>query len=118
MGVNAGQAAETAAERFLLERGFKLIERNWRNRFAELDLVVERDQSVHFVEVKYRASHAYGTGFEYITADKRRRLLKAAQAWMAERNDLRDYQIDVIAITGDLGNPQLEYLANCIQASA
>ncbi len=113
MSTKVGQLAEDLAERFLQSQGMKVIARNWRSRFAEIDIVARRGKQVHIVEVKYRRNPNFGTGFDYITPDKKRRLKQAALTWTAEHG-VESYQIDVVAVSGPLDASTLEYLPNCL----
>lgn len=98
MAYKVGQRAETLAAAYLEERGFQIIDRNWRNRWCEIDLVARGGAVIHIIEVKFRSNPDYGSGFEYITADKLRRLKLAAEYYMASRD--QPYQIDVVAVSG------------------
>lgn len=60
-----------------------MVSRNWSARGGELDLVVERDRAVRFVEVRARQP-GDPSGFESVTRTKRRRLVRAAEAWLLE----------------------------------
>lgn len=113
MSTSSGSEAEDMAADYLKANGFKILARNSMNRWAEIDIIAGKDGTVHFVEVKYRRRDDHGSGFDYITPDKQRRLRRAAEMWMAEHNG-QDCQIDVIAISG-LAKPQnLEYLPNAV----
>ncbi|HSH31180.1 MAG TPA: YraN family protein [Candidatus Saccharimonadales bacterium] len=115
MSTELGQRAEQTAARHLQSLGMKIIDRNWRNRWCEIDIVAtDRDKVVHFVEVKYRRWSNFGSGFDYITTDKANRLRRAAGVWMAHSGRNGDFQIDVIAVAGDLGNASVDYLPNAV----
>lgn len=111
MSTELGQRAEGEAAQYLEDLGMKILARNWRNRWCEIDIIT-RDKSggFHFVEVKQRKSAAYGSGFEYITKDKMSRLQRAAQVWMGIHYANEPFQIDVISITAG----KLEYLENAM----
>ncbi len=115
VSTEVGRQAEAAAADYLEQQGFKILGRNWRNRWCEIDIVAQSgDKTVHFVEVKHRRTDLFGSGFEYVTADKQNRLARAAQVWMAQNGTDRPFQIDVISITGSLAHPKIEYLENVI----
>jgi putative endonuclease len=78
-----GRAAEDAAATFLVARGLRLRERNWRCRFGEIDLVCEDGPALVFVEVRQRASAAFGGAAGSITAAKQARLVAAARQYLA-----------------------------------
>ena len=112
---DTGLAAEARAAQYLEDQlGFTILDRNWRNRWCEIDLVA-RSQSdarigrgtVHFVEVKYRRSTAYGFAAEYISYDKQHRLTRAAAAWCQAHGYRGAYQIDIITVEGELSAPAI-----------
>jgi putative endonuclease len=82
--LDRGARAEAFVALCLEREGWTILDRNWRGRGGELDLVVMRDGSVRFVEVKARALED-PLGLESITYAKRTRLVRAAEAWMLER---------------------------------
>lgn len=82
---SAGRTAETDAAHYLEQQGYRILDRNWRNRWCELDIVAQRAGVVHFVEVKYRANTSYGLPAEYINRDKITRLTRAAVAYNRHR---------------------------------
>lgn len=110
--LSSGAIAEDLAEQFLLAKGFKILDRNWRNRWCEIDIVAIRKGIVHFVEVKYRKNAVYGSGFDYITRDKQNRLARAASMYMNSYDPGGLYQIDAIAVTGT----DISYLDNVVSA--
>lgn len=109
-----GRVAEKLAANYLEQRGFKILDRNWHNRYAEIDLVAASQEAIHIVEVKYRARADWGSGFEYINADKAQRLSRAAQFWAQEKQYQGPIQIDVISVTGELTRPIIDYLPNAL----
>lgn len=116
MSTELGQQAEAVAARYLQQQGLTIIEHNWRNRWSEIDIVArDRQGGIHFVEVKYRKTNAYGSAFEYITHDKKARLRKAALGYLAEHRGSANFQIDVISLEGDLATPVIDYLPNALE---
>ena len=109
-----GRTAETAAAAYLQKQGMTIIDRNWRNRWCEIDIVARRGDIIHFVEVKYRRTISYGAGYEHINRDKAARLTRAALAWCQARRFSGDYQIDAISFSGSLEQPLIEYLPSII----
>ena len=77
-----GIAGEDVAAAWYVARGYEVLDRNWRCREGELDLVVRSGPTVVFCEVKARSSLRFGSPFEAVTADKRRRLRSLAAAWL------------------------------------
>ncbi|MFC5338569.1 YraN family protein [Leucobacter denitrificans] len=81
-----GAKGEGFAEQYLLERGFHLIERNWRCRYGELDLIMREGKTTVAVEVKTRSGTGFGSPLEAITPQKVARLRRLLLEWSRERN--------------------------------
>lgn len=114
MSVERGRLAEDLASQYLENAGYLILDRNWRNRWCELDIVARRAGVVHFVEVKYRRSSGYGFAVDYITRDKIARLRRAALAWCQAHGYDGAYQIDVVALEGALESPRISLTSNAI----
>lgn len=95
-----GQAAEGWALTHLEEHGLRLLERNWRCRLGELDLVMLDGDTLVFVEVRYRRHAAWGGAEASVDARKRGRLAAAAQVFLQQqpRWAQRPCRFDVVAI--------------------
>ena len=94
-----GAAGERLAAGWLEARGLRVLARNWRCAYGELDIVAEEQGEVVFVEVKTRRGTAYGLPEEAITASKRAHLIAAAQCYLAEsQREAQPYRIDVVAV--------------------
>ena len=86
----AGARAEALAAQFLVARGLAIVERNFRRRCGELDLVARDGDTLVFVEVRLRRSRGYGGAAASITAVKRARLLAAANLYLARLSNPPD----------------------------
>ena len=93
-----GQAGEDIARRYLEERGYALLEANYRCRWGEVDLVMEHEGSVVFVEVRTKRNSAFGTPEESVTATKRKRLTATAYTYLQEHALDVPFHIDLVAI--------------------
>lgn len=82
-----GRRGEDAAARWYADAGYRILDRNWRCDHGELDLVVEREATIVFVEVKARSSGRYGSGFDAVGSTKQRRLRRLASSWLSDRRD-------------------------------
>lgn len=111
-----GAWGEQIALRFLLDKGDRLLGRNVRTAFGELDLITERRSTIVFTEVKTRRSDAFGMPEESITAAKHTHLLRSAQAYLGDHPELDSaWQIDVIAIRKQAGlRPQIVHFENAL----
>jgi putative endonuclease len=107
---NRGSAAEDAAAAFLAGRGLKLLERNYRCRFGEIDLVLRDGPTVVFVEVRYRANATFGGAAESITSSKREKLLRTARHYMAAHRQFPACRFDAVLLHGD--TPDIDWVVN------
>ena len=99
-----GASGEDIAATWYEDQGYEILERNWRRREGEVDLIVRRRRTVAFVEVKTRTSDAFGTGAEAVLPAKQRRIRRLASRWLAELTPasgraLVDLRFDVVDIT-------------------
>lgn len=94
-----GDGGERLAAAWLVARGYREVARNWRCAYGEIDVIVEREGELIFVEVKTRRGSRMGAPEEAITPAKRRRLVSAAQMYLIEQGaEQRPYRIDVVAV--------------------
>lgn len=103
----AGAYWEKTAESFLVEKGLKLLQRNFSSRLGEIDLIMEDDKTVVFVEVRYRKNGHFGGGAESITIHKQNKISRTA-AWYLVKNPSRAEQFcrfDIISIESISNNP-------------
>lgn len=95
-----GAKAETRALRYLQRRGFKLVTRNYRAKTGEIDLIVSRNDTLVFVEVRLRMNPAFGSGADSITPRKRQRIINTARLYLQglKSPPWRYYRFDVVSI--------------------
>jgi len=94
-----GRWGEDAAGRFLRQKGYRILARNYRTRGGELDIVAMDGETLVFVEVKSRRSERFGGPLEAVDANKRARMTKAALAYIAnELDSTPPCRFDVVGI--------------------
>lgn len=107
-----GRSGEALAAGYLEAQGMRIVDRNWRCRGGEIDIVAVDGDVLVIAEVKTRKSLAYGHPFEAVDADKLARLHRLGAAWCRHhelRMPLR--RVDVIAVLDDgTGDPAVEHL--------
>jgi len=112
-----GAFGEEVTVRYVTERGDEILDRNWRIREGEIDVIsLSADGIFHFIEVKTRSSLAFGHPFEAINRDKAHRMQRLALGWLAIHGCLGcEFSIDVVAvvIAAD-GTHNLEYRAGVL----
>lgn len=107
-----GLAGEDEALAYLKQRGLTLVERNFRCKGGELDLVMQDGQTLVFVEVRKRTDDRHGGAAASVTVAKQRRLIRAAQTFLLRHSAPPPCRFDVIAID----NGVLNWLKDAIQA--
>lgn len=112
---NFGLAAEEAASQWLSEKGYRVLDRNWRRPWGELDIVAEHRGVVCFVEVK--ASKRLAIGFDpFLRADGRKmhKVKRTAQTWLTQHRYGPDteWQMDIVSVIMDQDGPQFEHFEN------
>lgn len=96
-----GIKAEAQAVTHLQHHGYKIIDQNWKTKWCEIDIVAQKDQTIYFVEVKYRLNDNYGTGLDYITTKKLKQMGRSAEGWVQIHNWIGDYKLGAIEVSGN-----------------
>ena len=96
-----GKKAEDVACSFLQRNGLSLVERNYHCRYGEIDLIMHDDDTLVFVEVRYRNSNKFGDAAESIDANKRRKLVFTANHYLQNTSFEQMTRFDVVALAPD-----------------
>ncbi|MEO8578590.1 MAG: YraN family protein [Gemmatimonadales bacterium] len=115
-----GERGERIAEQYLVERGWRVVERRFRSGHRDIDLVMQRNGSdggvIAFVEVKTRVSSGYGGPLGAVNWRKQLEMARAARAWMAtNRVAAASYRFDVVGVVYGTGPPEVIHLENAFQ---
>ncbi len=101
---NVGRGGEDIACQFLMRKGYTILSRNYRRKWGEIDIIAEKDGTVRFVEVKTVSSHGdfsremVRQPEELVHRTKLKKLARTAALYMEEKKDVREYQIDAVAV--------------------
>lgn len=101
-----GNLGEDKAADFLRKNNHQILDRNWRNKWCEIDIVSQKDKIIYFNEVKYRKSDIFGDGFDAITPIKMNKMILAANYWVNCKSWNGDYRLSVISVSPN----EIEYL--------
>jgi len=108
-----GQAAESLAADYLRQQGLAVIERNYRSPHGEIDLVCRDQGSLAFIEVRFRARSDFGSAAETVDSRKQTRLRATAEHYLlTHRGSKENGRFDIVAISGTLAMPTIEWLKN------
>ncbi len=112
-----GRWGEDTACNYLTRKGYRILERNWRTREGELDIICSHKGQLIFVEVKTRGSGSLGRPGEAVNIRKKMRLIKAASAYLS-RHKLweRPARFDFVGISTFKDDVQIEHEKNVIDA--
>jgi putative endonuclease len=94
-----GQLAESACCKYLQQQGMKLLTRNYRGKRGEIDIVMEDNATLVFVEVRYRKNNTFGGALESITAEKQSRVIATAEQYLQQETKVKNCRIDVVAMS-------------------
>ncbi len=115
-----GRWGEEKAAEFLRKKRYKITGMNYACRFGEIDIIAEDRKYVVFVEVKLRKNADFGQAREFVTAAKQRRIIAAAQLWLAANETQKQPRFDVVEIyTGDTsrGNIRINHIQNAFEVN-
>lgn len=96
--IKKGKEGEDLAARFLISKGYEIVERNYRYRRSEIDLIVKKDNWLLFVEVKLRSSDAYGFPEDFVDYKKARNIVDGAEQYTYENNWQGNVRYDIVSI--------------------
>jgi putative endonuclease len=100
-----GAAGEDIAARYLVEKGYTILERNYIYYHKEIDIIAENDEFIVIVEVKSRSSDYFENPEDAVSKKKIRMLVDAAEGYLFSRGIVKDVRFDVIAILFNPGRP-------------
>ncbi|TLU97888.1 YraN family protein [Dyadobacter luticola] len=93
-----GHWGEAKAAGFLEEKGYEVIEKNFKKGFAEIDLIVKKDKMLIFVEVKTRSNVSFGMPEEFVNVIKARGIMRSAENYIFDNDWFWDVRFDIVSI--------------------
>jgi len=94
-----GNTGEALAVKYLMERGYKILQQNWRHSHWEVDIIAEKDSILHFIEVKTRRTKKYGYPEEAVNNKKIQNLINAAEEYLYQQPQWKRVQFNILSIT-------------------
>lgn len=98
--VSIGQLAEQYVADYLVANHYEVIDRNWRNRWCEIDIIAKKKRVIYFVEVRYRKSSNWGSGLETVTPKKHQQMTFAAEIWLNSQESKYNANLAVASVSG------------------
>ena len=115
--LRTGRAAEDWVLAHMERQGMRCLERNYRSRFGEIDLIMQDEATVVFVEVRYRRSATHGQAIETVDGRKQARLRATANCFLTSTRWRGPVRFDVVGVAPEAGSAkfQLQWIRNAIQ---
>lgn len=112
-----GNDSEDFALQYLLERGYRLMQRNFQCKSGEIDLIMQKEDILVFVEVRSRSNEQYGMPAETVNRKKQDKIRKTANYYLYRNRFLEKYycRFDVISIVWKDGTAQIEWIPDAFQ---
>ena len=108
-----GKAGETIAKEFLIKKGYEIIEMNYRySRLAEIDIIAQKANILHFIEVKTRTQGIYGSAAEAVDYRKQQKIIKTSMFYLGEKFNLTPVRYDVIEVYIDNDDYRINHIEN------
>lgn len=116
--VSTGELLEEVAAKFLTAHKVRILERNFRCKLGEIDIIAQDNQCLIFAEVRFRKSNAYGSAAESVTLSKQQKIIRTAQFYLQNRDWAQKVscRFDVIAISQSVISPHIEWIKDAFDA--
>lgn len=112
-----GAEGERIARDHMLNKGYELLDLNWRYKKYELDIIAKKDETIVFVEVKTRKSNTFGEPEVFVTKQKQSFLIAAANQYIQEKNIELESRFDIIAVLQFNNNHTVKHLEGAFYPS-
>lgn len=109
---NLGQDGEELAREHLLQKGYKILHRNWKSGKREIDIVAENKDFIVFVEVKTRTDDYFMHPRNAVTSEKQKSIIYAAESYLKRYNINKESRFDIVSIISDGKSVQIEHIEN------
>ncbi len=107
-----GNKGEELAQNYLLKNGYQVLDKNWHFKHLEIDLVVFSNNTLIIVEVKLRAGDTYGRPEDFVSLKKQKNTIKAANAYITEKNIDFETRFDIISIIQNQNETKIDHIVN------
>src|SRR6478609_7568678 len=108
--IKRGAEGEQAAADFLTAKGYEIVQRNFRYKRSEIDLIVRQDNWLIFVEVKLRSSDRFGHPEEFVDLKKKKKIMEGAEQYLHETNWNGNVRYDIVAISSNHRGIEIQHI--------
>ena len=114
-----GRSGEAAAAKLLKKNGYKILNKNYRTKLGEIDIIAKDRDTVCFIEVKTRSNDSFGLPQESVSRLKQRQIAKAALSFLKEKNLFdKKARFDVVSVIYEGDRPRIELIKNAFELDA
>lgn len=110
-----GKKGEESAVRFIRKKGYRVLEKNYRTVFGEIDIIAKDKDTVVFIEVKTRTSRTFGHPYEAVTPAKREKIKKVALCFLKKSRKEPPARFDVLSINIENGSEEIEHIEDAFE---
>lgn len=111
-----GQKGEELACEYLINKGYIILEKNWRYKHLEIDIIAEKENVIIVVEVKYRSYTAYGEPEVFVNKQKQKFLIEAINQYIYQKDIDKEVRFDIIAISKKKDNYSIHHIEDAFYA--
>ena len=105
-----GKKGEIAAENYLIQKEYQILEKNWRYLKAEIDIIVQKDNFIVFVEVKTRSTEEFGSPETFVSNKQQKLIINAAHEYITKNEIDFEARFDIISILIKDKNTEIEHI--------
>ncbi|MFI5222508.1 MAG: YraN family protein [Bacteroidia bacterium] len=113
-----GLNGEELAATYLVQKGYDILEKNWRFQHAEIDIIAKNEDTLVIAEVKTRTSNYFGEPEEFVTRQKQKLLIKAANAYIEKNNLELETRFDIVSVILKKENPKIFHIEDAFHPIA
>jgi putative endonuclease len=116
---STGQIAEKMARQYLVKKGIKILDTNYRGRSGEIDIIAMDNDTIAFVEVRYRHSDKFGMAHETVGSAKQRRIINTARYYLQTNKQYGNHaaRFDLLCLDGELIQANFKWFKSAFMAS-
>jgi putative endonuclease len=108
--IEKGKEGEEFAANYLVEKGYEVLERNYRHKRSEIDLIVKKNNWLIFVEVKFRTSDAFGYPEDFVDYKKSKNIVDGAEQYTFDKDWQGNVRYDIVAIRNIHGQLEIKHI--------
>ena len=111
-----GSQGEVLAQNLLTEKGYKILNTNWRYGHNEIDIIAQKDDIIVFVEVKTRSTTVFGEPESFVTREKQKAYIRLANHYIQQYNKTEEARFDIISMVINKYKKEIKHIEGAFSA--